>query len=36
MIFGLSKKDLTYIVISAIIGFVIKDIYDAMKQKATQ
>jgi hypothetical protein len=36
MIFGLSKKDLTYIVISAIVGFIIKDIYDAMKQKATQ
>jgi hypothetical protein len=36
MIFGLSKKDLTYIVISAIVGFVIKDIYDAMKQKAAQ
>jgi hypothetical protein len=36
MIFGLSKKDLTYIVISAIVGFIIKDIYDAMKQKAAQ
>jgi hypothetical protein len=36
MIFGLSKKDITYIVISAIVGFIIKDIYDAMKQKATQ
>jgi hypothetical protein len=36
MFFGLSKKDLTYIVISAIIGFIIKDIYDAMKQKTAQ
>jgi hypothetical protein len=36
MIFGLSKKDLTYIVISAIMCVIVKDIYDEMKQKAAQ
>jgi hypothetical protein len=32
--FGLSKKDLTYIVVAAIVGFMLNDLYNAMKAKA--
>ncbi len=32
--FGLSKKDLAYIVVAAIVGFMLNDLYNAIKAKA--